>query len=910
MISVAPIGAGLVCYLTNQAQERYYFEGGESPGTWCGSASSHLRLCGQVRRQDLRALTHGFALDGSKLVQNAGKFDGEKKRNRHRGISIVLNAQKSLSMVWAFAEPAFRERIEAAFERAAKCTIHEFIEPEIARCRTGDGTEVAAKLAAAMFIHASSREQDAHYHAHVVLPNIGLCSDGRTRALVSKRFYDWKLAAGAFFRVCLEHECQQLGLQFHRPLNKEHLPKDHSEVTGVPRELCRHFSKRRAQIEQQLAAKGLQSAAASSVATLQTRRAKEEPLSRPQLYDRWRAEAREHGLSLDWLRNITQQPRTVDDRVEYNRALQSALEICTQQEGHFQRKDIYRATLVSAQGVGGVDPVKLHTYLHHDLEHSQTFVNLGVRGNQQRYTTPEVLRVEQEILADVSHLQAARFKPISNRIVQKVCDKQRRVNPCQATTPAGKIWDAVTGDKSTFTLDDEQKACVRYATQDPGRVKIIHGPPGTSKTTVVGVIAEAYRRAGWKIQGAAVAGVAAKNLQEKTGIPCDTLQMTLMRLYPSRLGLATHHVKQLWRAARGLPTYKPNPLKLTSRSVLFVDEAAMVGTRDFALITHACAKAKASLVLIGDHQQLPAIDAGGAFKSLIDKIPSFELKDIKRQEKEVHRQRVAQLSRGEAKAVIEAYARDGNLHVARTHEDAQRKLIQDWANNGGAEKPRDHAIFAATNREVRTLNDLAQQTRIAGGHISTRRSVTVGGETFCRGERVRFAIKSRKLGVENGDAGTIVAIRNNPLCAAVKVRLDGENGTREIPLRTLIKTHYRGLTRGYAMTVHKMQSRGVDHAYYHLGGRMTDRELTYVAFSRHQKSLHIYCDENHAGVELTNMAREATGDGPAIRARPGLKPEYSPLVTHANNSRAKTLAVDHDQSPGMRLRIEPEGGSR
>ena len=78
----------------------------------------------------------------------------------------------------------------------------------------------------------------------------------------------------------------QLGLQFHRPLNVDKLPRDHIEVTGVPRELCRHFSKRRAQIEQQLAAKGLQSAAASSVATLQTRRAKEESLSRPQLFDR------------------------------------------------------------------------------------------------------------------------------------------------------------------------------------------------------------------------------------------------------------------------------------------------------------------------------------------------------------------------------------------------------------------------------------------------------------------------------------------------------------------------------------------------------------------------------------------------------------------------------------------------
>ena len=76
-------------------------------------------------------------------------------------------------------------------------------------------------------------------------------------------------------------------------------------------------------------------------------------------------------------------------------------------------------------------------------------------------------------------------------------------------------------------------------------------------------------------------------------------------------------------------------------------------------------------------------------------------------------------------------------------------------------------------------------------------------------------------------------------------------------------------------------------------GSMTDRELTYVAFSRHRKSLEIFTDENHAGVALTNTAREATGEGRAIKAKPGLKAEYSPLIKQASKLRVKTLANDH-----------------
>lgn len=255
------------------------------------------------------------------------------------------------------------------------------------------------------------------------------------------------------------------------------------------------------------------------------------------------------------------------------------------------------------------------------------------------------------------------------------------------------------------------------------------------------------------------------------------------------------------------------------------------------------------MIALGDAKQLPAIEQGGAFGAIVHGLGGFELTNIKRQERPEERERVKQLSRGETEAVLKSYAQEGKLHVARTHVDAQEKLIQDWARSGGLVAPKDHAIFAATNLEVRSLNDKAQRQRTEAGRLGCFQSVTVGEETFLGGDRVLFTKKSRKLAVENGDTGTIVAIRNNPLSAAVKVRFGGETKAREIPLRTLLQTHYDGLTRGYA---------------------------------------------------LTNLARQATGEGEKIKAKPGLKEEYSPLITQATKSNAKTLASDQPSPAGSR----------
>jgi conjugative relaxase-like TrwC/TraI family protein len=315
MISADSIGKGAEGYLWRKEKERYYFGGGEPKPIWlCTGAAKHFKLSGQVDRKVLRSLLRGFDPNGNKLVRNAGKCDG--KRRRHMGMSYVFNADKNWSIIWAMAPPGLRDAMEAAFQRAVERTFREYIEKEVARCRLRDGTEVAGTIIGAMFIHGVSREGDPHYHGHVLIPSEVLCPDGHTRAAVSKHFFEQKLPAGAYFRVALEQESRPLGLEFSRPLDRNNEPKSYSVVAGIPLDVRRHFSKRRTKIEQRLDSQGLSSAAAAAVATLQTRDGKEAVTSGAELFTRCAREAASLDFSLDSV--IRQDPgKQIDHAKEY-----------------------------------------------------------------------------------------------------------------------------------------------------------------------------------------------------------------------------------------------------------------------------------------------------------------------------------------------------------------------------------------------------------------------------------------------------------------------------------------------------------------------------------------------------------------------------------------------------------------
>lgn len=58
---------------------------------------------------------------------------------------------------------------------------------------------------------------------------------------------------------------------------------------------------------------------------------------------------------------------------------------------------------------------------------------------------------------------------------------------------------------------------------------------------------------------------------------------------------------------------------LNYKDVLFVDEAGMVSTKQLANIIALCKESGAKLVLVGDPEQLQSIEAGQAFRNLLDR---------------------------------------------------------------------------------------------------------------------------------------------------------------------------------------------------------------------------------------------------------------------------------------------------
>jgi ATP-dependent exoDNAse (exonuclease V) alpha subunit len=143
-------------------------------------------------------------------------------------------------------------------------------------------------------------------------------------------------------------------------------------------------------------------------------------------------------------------------------------------------------------------------------------------------------------------------------------------------------------------LGDDQRAVLHQLLCTGNGIDIIVGAAGTGKTLLLAAAREAWQRAGYRVHGAALAALAAAQLEAGSGIAATTIHQL-----PDDLG-------------------SPASSGLTNNDIVVVDEAAMVGSRTLAILTRLTQQAGAKLVLTGDHRQLPEIDAGGGFRLIAE----------------------------------------------------------------------------------------------------------------------------------------------------------------------------------------------------------------------------------------------------------------------------------------------------
>ncbi|MBU2327259.1 MAG: AAA family ATPase, partial [Alphaproteobacteria bacterium] len=305
---------------------------------------------------------------------------------------------------------------------------------------------------------------------------------------------------------------------------------------------------------------------------------------------------------------------------------------------------------------------------------------------------------------------------------------------------------------------------------------------------------------GFVVRGAALSGIAAENLEGGSGIQSRTIAS----------------LEYAWKHGRDA---------LSARDVLVIDEAGLVGSRQMDRLLKQAETSGAKVVMIGDPEQLQAIEAGAAFRALAASHDAVEITEVRRQRADWQRQATRELATGRTEEAISRYAAAGMIHDHSSHSDAQVAVAAEWSKFRKDRPESSQIMLAYTRRDVGDLNALARDHLRAAGKLGEDHQIDTarGIRSFAEGDRIMFLKNDRSMGVKNGSLGEIEAIGQ----AGVTVRLD-RGGSVSFDPKT-----YPGFDHGYAATIHKSQGVTVDTAHV-LASSYMDRQAANVALTRHR----------------------------------------------------------------------------
>ncbi|MBD8526228.1 Ti-type conjugative transfer relaxase TraA [Pseudomarimonas arenosa] len=398
---------------------------------------------------------------------------------------------------------------------------------------------------------------------------------------------------------------------------------------------------------------------------------------------------------------------------------------------------------------------------------------------------------------------------------RRMADTAQRLSATTAHGVSPAKCQAVIGASATLT--EEQQAAVRHATK-AGSLAVIVGDAGTGKSFSMKVAREAWEAQGFNVRGAALAGKAADELQAGSGIPSRTLAS----------------LEYAWKEGRD---------RLSRNEVLVIDEAGMIGSRQLGRVLKAVEMAGAKVVLLGDHKQLAALEAGAAFRAIEQHVGAAHITEVRRQRHAWARDAGQSLARGSTAEGLRAYDERGHVQMLATREAARRALAVAYAGDRGEGS---QIVLAHSKREVLALNSSIREVRQERGELAgaARFAAECGGREFASGDRIVFLRNDRELGVKNGTLGTIEHAQHDLL----SVRLDsGES-------RQVNAAQYAAVDYGYAVTIHKAQGLTVEHTYL-LATPGMDRSLAYVGMTRHRESATMFAAVEDFGRRTTTEAR-------------------------------------------------------
>ena len=657
------------------------------------------------------------------------RLPGEGRRGSPRFAEMVVNVPKSLSVAAALY-PEVSEALDAA-QRDAATEIRSWLgQHSVTRVGPRGAQEVVRveQLETVAVSHKTSRAGDPHRHIHFQI-GTRVWAAGAWRGLDTAALFRQQGAIRALGTAVLAAHPQLAAV-----LDAHGLTLD--PVTGEVAELepwNALMSKRGAQV-----ARNLEKFTAEWEAThpgvepgpvVRTRlHAKawdhERPNKKPsQLGSEagWLRELKDGGYAPDLPRAAVQPVRTLDE-LAAQRVASRALDRCTAAASAWTVHDVQEqvSRIVTETGVRATPDelrefITIATRLAADDCLSILPPGAPTPEHVAHLTTLHVVAVETEL----RDLLAARATQVAHDA------------PVRVQEPG---LDA-----------DQTRAAAAVASTRP--LVVVEGAAGAGKTTMLGAAIRAAERDGRSVRVVTPTKKAAEIVASELGVPTDSVA-ALVHAHGFRWnadGVWTRLAVGDTDPETGTTYRGPSKVsRLAHGERIVVDEAGMLDQDTALALLTVADEAGATLALVGDRAQLPAVGRGGVFDIAAALTPRvYDLTSLHRFTDPDYAQLTLDLRTGRDPARL--FGRLHALDLVVLHEDAEtlRAAI-------AAERIDGTAITAATNDEARELNALIREDRVREGVVDDARIVEGSdGLSIGRGDLIQTRRNNSEVGVAN-----------------------------------------------------------------------------------------------------------------------------------------------------------------
>lgn len=834
------------------------------------------------------------------------------------GTEMMFSTGGNLSktLVKMFVEdPTAEERFKAIVDKALDCCMKGMLEDAYIRLGK-DGTELqyAKEIMAVSFLHIENRgvtesgSSCPFIHVHFDLMNVARGENDSLGSLFSGYIAKNKAKFSAEYMSIMKGELEkEFGFVFEEVLLKEdaqnkYLKPEERNITSydlpdsaVPENVRKLFNKREEEIEAQMKADGKSGPIAKEIARVKSRDSKAE-LSPSEMKTMWKKDFDDLGWTmadiekhLDFNQRRPNYTTITDETLasNFSRKVQSQEmarsskkskpdaedfidritgTIRTQKEQQDHDDELVRGFLRKTKElVFTEDQFKSHITIQllksHDKDHAEREAARIFESQCLAMIQKEQIPYYKEFLLDEiedpvdyrqKQIRYARDMVFTTKgVVEKehyITDttRARSHETAYVFTEQEAILERLKFEEK---MSEELKTNVQFSKgqlgafhetlTQPGSMSLIKGMAGTGKTFAMRAMKEAYEGKGYNVWGMAPSSTAAEGLGKDAQIKkgqCGNISEMLLMLDERKI-------------------------QWDSKSVVILDEAAMVGLDSWHRIVKHANQAGAKIVACGDFLQLNAVEHGATFRVLTEQFVAQEITEINRQKSSVHRDMVMDFAAGNAHKALRTLYDEGRVIIYDTEKQRMQGVAQSYLKN--PEPFEKKIIIGTSNDEVEAINNAVRDQLKAQGKLQGKEAeVTCEDGTvrnFAVGDRAIFVRNNKSSDMQtqklkNSDIGTIISLRTNKLTggvSAIQLKMDNGNtvwkNTRDddLPIR-----------HGYCSTVHKSQGQTRNDSDWAPSATVNSLHLSYVAASRHRNNITIHLSKEMADKLATKMDLE------------------------------------------------------